>query len=195
MKSISIAIALSAITAGHAMAQEKPAFSGARVGVDAGWARTAGGDRIGSDGFTYGISLGYDIATGPVRIGPEIRAGDSTQKDCRRHPAGGPSATECQRSDRDLYAGARLGYVASPQILVFGTFGYANVRFSDRFRDLTVGAVKNIDVARDRGGFRAGAGVEYAITPRIYVAAGYQYSKWKEHVHQNQAQAGLGFRF
>ncbi|UZK66298.1 outer membrane protein [Sphingomonas sp. M1-B02] len=196
---IAIATSASVLAIGQASAQDQP-FSGARVGVEGGWSRLGGGDHRGSDGFTYGASLGYDVASGPVRFGPEVKVSDSTQKHCRLHPVGGPTARICQRSDRDLYVGLRLGYVASPQLLVFGLGGYTNARFSDRYRDLTVGPVRNLDVARDIGGFRLGGGAEYAVTSQIYLTGAYQYSGWKHkawrrHVHQNQVLAGVGYRF
>jgi len=195
-----ITILGSALVVSPAIAQDQAPFSGPRVGIEGGWSRIGGGEHRGSDGFTYGASLGYDVASGPVRIGAEVKAADSTQKHCRSHPAGGPNARVCYRTDRDLYVGARLGYVASPQVLVFAAAGYTNARFSDRFRDLTVGPVRNVEVARDIGGFRVGGGAEYAVTSNVYLTGAYQYSAWKHkdwrrHVHQNQLLAGVGYRF
>lgn len=199
-KILAIAITASGLAGNSAMAQEQAPFSGPRVGVEGGWARISGGDHRGSDGFTYGASLGYDVASGQVRLGPEIKVADSTQKHCRAHPAGGSTARVCQRSDRDLYVGLRLGYVATPQLMVFGAGGYTNARFSDRYRDMTVGPVRNLDVARDIGGYRIGGGAEYALGSHVYLTGAYQYSAWKHkdwrrHVHQNQVLAGVGYRF
>jgi len=196
MKKLALYLAAAATLAAAtpALASGDVPFSGPRIGVDGGWGRVAG-HRISSDGFLYGATLGYDVASGPIRFGPEIRLGDSTQKVCRSHPAGGSAARVCERSDRDLYAGAKLGYVVTPKVLLYGTAGYTNVRFSDRFSDLSVGPVKNIDVSYNHDGFRVGGGTEYAVTSNIFVTGAYQYSMWKNHIHQNQLLAGVGYRF
>lgn len=201
MKTIlAIATAASALVPVAAMAEDPAPFTGPRVALEGGWARVAGNGHKGSDGFSYGLLMGYDVGSGPLRVGPEFRLGDSTQKHCQPHAPGGATARVCQRSDRDLYAGVRVGFVASPQLLVFGTGGYTNGRFSEHFRDLAVGPVKQIDVGRNAGGYRVGGGVEYAISPNIYVSGTYHYSGWKHkdwqhHIHQNQLLAGVGYRF
>lgn len=187
---LSAAIAAAAL-ASPAMAQEKVPFSGARAGVEAGWGRL-GGERIASDGFTYGATLGYDIAANRVRIGPELAISDATQKECRAAPALGAGASRCERSDRDLYAGVRLGFVASPKLMVFGKAGYTNARFSDRTERPNVARLETAD---DHGGYRLGAGVEYALTPAAYVTGEYRYSHWSDDIHQNQLLAGVGVRF
>ena len=201
MKNIlAIAIAASAVAAPPVMAEDDKPFTGPRVGLEGGWARVAGDGHKGSDGFSYGALLGYDVGSGSVRFGPEIKIGDSTQKHCKPYPEGGTTARICRRSDRDLYIGARVGVVATPELLVFAAGGYTNGRFSDHYRDLTVGPVRDRHEGHDVGGYRVGGGVEYAISPQIYVSGTYHYSAWKHkdwqrHVHQNQVLAGVGYRF
>lgn len=196
MKTASKALlfAISAIAgATPAFASDDAPFTGPRVDVEAGWGRVEGKDRKGSDGFTYGATAGYDIAYKSLRIAPEIGISDSTQKDCDAYPAGGNAARECQRSDRDLYAGVRLGYVATPQLLLFGKAGYTNARFADRFSGITQGTATGH--AENRDGYRFGAGAEYAITPSVFVTGEYRYSHWDARIHQNQVLAGVGVRF
>lgn len=201
-KTLAIAVTILGIplAASPAAAEDEP-FAGPRIGIEAGWARVKGGEQTkGSDGFTYNAVLGYDLAAGPVRIGAEAKVGDSTQRHCEKYTEGGPDARVCQRSDRDLYVGGRLGFVASPQVLIFAAGGYSNARFSHHYRDLTVGPVEELKVGRDIGGYRVGGGVEYAVTPNIYVTGAYQFSAWKHedwkrHIHQNQVLAGVGYRF
>lgn len=200
-KILILATAASALATSPAMAEDDASFTGPRIGLEGGWARVAGDGHKGSDGFSYGALLGYDVGSGAVRFGPEVKFGDSTQKHCKPYPAGGSAdAHICRRSDRDLYVGLRLGVVAAPNLLVFGTGGYTNARFSDHYRDITVGPRRDYHIGRDVGGYRFGGGLEYAVTPNIYVSGTYHYSGWKHkdwdhHVHQNQVLAGVGYRF
>jgi outer membrane immunogenic protein len=175
-----------------AAAQEAQPFAGAHVGVEAGWGRVAGGSRYGGDGFTYGANLGYDLAAGKVRFGPEVEISDSTQKTCRTGPAAAGGVRVCERSDRDLYAGGRLGYVVSPKVLVYAKAGYTNARFSTR---IDAAGTRNDDGDRDRSGYRVGGGAEYAITRAVYVTGEYRYSHWSSDLHANQILGGVGLRF
>jgi len=191
-KILTLAATVVVAVATPAMAQDAAPFSGAHVGVEGGWGRVGGHDRSGGDGFVYGATLGYDIAADKVRFGPELEIADSTQKDCRPDAAAGGGVRECQRSDRDLYAGVRLGYVVSPNVLIYGKGGYTNARFTDRIED--AGAA-DLDGDKNRSGYRIGAGAEYAITPAVYVSGEYRYSHWTSDIHENQVLAGVGLRF
>jgi len=190
-------IALFALTtiaaiATPAMAQEAAPFAGAHVGVEGGWGRVGGGSRVGGDGFVYGATLGYDVARGNLRVGPEIEIADSTQSECRPYAGAGAGARLCERSDRDLYVGGRVGYVVNPKVLVYGKIGYSNARFSTRLEDTSAG---NFDRATDRDGYRLGVGAEYAITRAVYVSGEYRYSHYSSDAHRNQILAGVGLRF
>jgi len=181
-------------TAAPAFAQDIPRFTGPRVSAEAGWGRVAG-NGVAGDGFDYGATLGYDVAAGNLRIGPEVWIADSTQDACKRYPAGGASARECRRSDRDLYAGMRLGYTAAPKLLVYGKVGYTNARFSDRYENISTGLTPNPRFADDHSGYRLGAGAEWAVTRQVFVTGEYRYSQYGDHLHQNQILGGVGFRF
>ncbi len=183
---------LAALGATPAFAQDDQPFAGGHVGLEAGWARV-GGARVEGDGFVYGGTLGYDFAFNNVRVGPEIEITGSTQNTCIALPVGGPAARTCQRTDRDLYAGGRLGYVVAPSILLYAKVGYTNGRFSDRFEG--TGPAVPVPFHRDHDGVRAGAGFEYAVAPKIYLSAEYRYSHYNHDVHQNQILAGVGYRF
>lgn len=186
-----ILAAVAALSATPALAQDEAPFAGPRASAEAGWGRV-GGKRVGGDGFSYGATLGYDIAAGSARIGPEIGVADSTQKECRPAPTIAAGASRCGRSDRDLYAGARLGYVAAPRLLVFGRAGYTNARFADRIERASA---PRVETAEDRGGYRFGAGVEYALGRTAFVTGEYRYSHWSGGIHLNQVLAGVGVRF
>ncbi|WP_307120064.1 outer membrane protein [Sphingomonas kyeonggiensis] len=189
IKHATLAILASAAFAVPAMAQDSTSFTGPRIGVEGGWSRVGGEHRAGGDGFTYGATLGYDVAAGNLRFGPEIEVSDSTQKECRAIATGG---RDCERADRDLYAGARIGYVAAPSLLLYGKGGYTNARFSDRIENA---GASDMDSADNRSGYRIGAGAEYAVTRNVYVSGEYRYSHWSSSIHQNQLLAGVGLRF
>lgn len=193
MKYFKAAILLGAgLAAAPTYAAEAP-FSGPRIGVEAGWGRVGGGARSSSDGFVYGANLGYDLAAGAVRIGPEFEISNSTQKTCATQVVAGTQTNDCQRSDRDLYAGFQVGYVASPKVMLFAKGGYTNGRFSKKLASST--ATQANYSAHDRSGYRLGGGAEYAVTPHVYLTGEYRYSRWNDHIHQNQILGGVGYRF
>ncbi len=150
-----------------------------------------GGERTPSDGFVYGATAGYDFALSQVRIGPEVEVTASTQKLCVVVPGGDRS---CQRTDRDLYVGGRLGYVVDPSVMLYAKVGYSNARFVDKLKSST-GTVSH---GRNHNGVRFGGGVEYALTPQFYLSGEYRFSHYQhdEHkIHQNQILGGAGYRF
>lgn len=191
---LAIAAIAAAGLATPAFAQDSAPFSGPRVSAEAGWGRVAGNGTAG-DGFVYGATLGYDVASGNVRIGPEIGIADSTQDTCKPYAAAGTNARECGRADRDLYAGVRVGYTVTPSVLVYGKVGYANTRFTDHYKDVSAAAAPTPRFDDDHSGYRLGAGAEFALTRQFYLSGEYRYSQYQDHLHQNQILGGVGFRF
>lgn len=174
------ALVLAAV-ATPALAQESGDFTGPRIGVIGGWDNVQhSGDN--ASGFTYGATAGYDAAIGPVRIGPEVEISDSTQK--KKFGSGTTRYTE--RADRDLYAGARIGYVVSPSFLLYGKVGYTNAQFTIR---------EDGNHRDDRSGVRAGVGGEYAVTSNVYLTGEYRYSNYSGNYSRNQILGGVGVRF
>jgi outer membrane immunogenic protein len=173
-----------------ALAQDgdKADFSGFRLEALAGYNHISG-DGDGKGGFTYGAAGGYDAALGRVRLGLEGEITDST---VRQRDVG-------FRSDlgRDLYLGARVGYVLSPRAMIYAKAGYTNARVTTR---ITTGPTTLKD-STNLDGFRAGAGVEVAINPRFYVKGEYRYSHYGDQkgldidADRHQLMAGVGVRF
>ncbi len=60
-----------------------------------------------------------------------------------------------------LYAGARVGYIISPVAMGYLKAGYTNAKFDARYT--TAGVTTSND--QEVGGYRLGAGLEYAISP------------------------------
>lgn len=161
--------AIAAVTVSvPAFAQDATPFTGPRAGVTMGYDKVHGGD-----GFSYGVSTGYDLAVTPrVTFGPEVSFSDSTAK------FGGVDAS------RDLAASVRLGYVVTPQVLAFGKVGYANSRYE------VPGDHQTLE------GVRYGGGLEYSVTPRTYISAEYQRTEYENNFGGRDAGVvGVGFRF
>jgi outer membrane immunogenic protein len=169
MKTVIFAAVAAAAVAAPAFAQDAAPFTGPRAGVIAGY------DKFdGRDGFTYGVSAGYDVAVTPgVTFGPEVSFSDSTT-----------SAGAGAEVSRDLAASVRLGYVVNPRALVFGKVGYANTRID------VGGAGASFE------GVRYGGGVEFAVTGNTYISAEYQRSEYEANIGGRDAGVvGVGFRF
>jgi outer membrane immunogenic protein len=169
MKTVIFAAVAAAAVAAPAFAQDAAPFTGPRAGVIAGY------DKFdGRDGFTYGVSAGYDVAVTPgVTFGPEVSFSDSTT-----------SAGAGAEVSRDLAASVRLGYVVNPRALVFGKVGYANTRIDFG------GAGASFE------GVRYGGGVEFAVTGNTYISAEYQRSEYEANIGGRDAGVvGVSFRF
>jgi outer membrane immunogenic protein len=148
-----------AAAATPAFAQDGGEFTGPRIGVIGGWDNVQhSGDN--ASGFTYGATQKKAFGTGATRY--------------------------TERADRDLYAGARIGYVVSPSFLLYGKVGYTNAQFTIRddgnHRD-------------DRSGVRGGVGGEYAVTSNVYLTGEYRYSHYSGSYSRNQILGGVGLRF
>lgn len=180
-----------ALLSSPVLAQEAEPFAGTRIAVTGGWDRIDHDGQNGS-GFNYGGTIGYDLAFGAVRLGPEAEVTDSTQKSCFKQITG----ERCEDAGRDLYVGGRLGYAMGDKVLLYTRVGYTNGRFTERFRPGT-GATPAMPAAvhDNRSGVRAGVGLEYAVTPSIFLTSEYRYSNYSGDFSRNQVVGGVGIRF
>lgn len=161
-----------------AFAQEAAPFTGPRAEVIVGYDKLdTNGSFIGNpDGFLYGIGLGYDMQVGNAVLGVEAEAADSTTK---RNFFG----TDVDAA-RDLYVGARAGFIAGDKALIYVKAGYTNAR------------IKTEGFGGDNGdGVRVGAGVEYKLGGQLFVKGEYRYSNYEGDVERQQIVGGLGIRF
>ncbi|WP_188062011.1 porin family protein [Sphingobium sp. KCTC 72723] len=168
MKTVIFAAIAAACVSAPAFAQDAAPFTGPRAGV------TMGYDKFdGEEGFSYGVTAGYDLALAPrVTGGVEVSLGDSTVD------GAGFDAS------RDLAASLRLGFVATPRVLAFGKVGYA----SSRVEALGTGSAFE--------GVRFGGGLEFAATPNTYISAEYQRTEYEQNIGgRDAAVVGVGFRF
>ena len=167
------AAAVAAISA-PAFAQEAAPFTGAHAEVLAGYdALDTNSAGLGTpDGFFYGLSAGYDFQAGSAVLGLEGEVADSTTK-----RAG-------VETDRDLYVGARAGFLAGDRGLAYVKAGYTNARIEEE----GFGGANG-------DGVRVGAGLEYKLGGQLFVKGEYRYSNYEGDIERHQAVAGLGIRF
>ncbi len=205
--------ALAALAAAvPAFAQGTPdAFNGPFVGVQGGWQQDRqtlevnnGGllttGKQNKDGFAYGGQIGYDF-----RLSPQVVLGAEVDLTGRTGTAqlDGTSGLELKQG-RTIAATARLGYLVSPQSLIYVRGGYANARFD--IRDATT------SISENRDGYQIGAGYEQQLTRNVSARIEYAYSRFgndnlpalaadlgadaaRLKYSRNAVTAGLNFRF
>jgi outer membrane immunogenic protein len=211
------ASALALGIAAPAFAQDGPAetFTGPRVGVILGYDKLQPGNGPDSDidsdhkadGFLYGGDIGYDVALGSLVIGAEGEITGSTSKVSNNPVNAAALGYGRVKSGRDLYAGVRVGFRATPSTLIYAKGGYTNARLDLTASDgtTTTGQHFNLD------GYRLGAGVEQALTAKTYAKIEYRYSNYGNarfeyangantnnfdvDTDRHQIAVGVGFRF
>lgn len=174
MKTVIYAAAAAAAVAvsAPAFAQDAAPFTGAHAEVLAGYDALDTNSGLGTpDGFFYGLNLGYDFQVGSAVLGLEGEVADSTTK-----RAG-------VETDRDLYVGARAGFLAGDQALIYVKAGYTNARLESPLG------------SEEGDGVRVGGGVEYKLGGQLLVKGEYRYSNYEGDVERHQVLAGLGIRF
>lgn len=200
-----------------AAAQDDATFTGPRVEALVGYDSNRPGstadidnnDAIDQsiDGVAYGVGAGYDFDLGSAVVGIEgeyVRSEAQTDFDTTGFTTFGVSNID---AGRDLYLGARVGFKATPRTLVYVKGGYTNAKYNVLATDNTTDTDTDINL----DGWRAGAGVEFAISPHLYVKGEYRYSQYQEgeveapsglesdrfdvDVDRHQAMFGVGARF
>lgn len=174
-------------------------FTGAHVEALAGY------DNIsGDDGLFYGIGGGFDFQAGKAIFGIEGEFADSdTNTRANDILATGDRARV--NTDRDLYAGARIGFAVAPATLLYAKAGYTNAKFEARYTD-PAGVISRDGNTAD--GYRLGAGIEQKFSlfgPSGFAKLEYRYSNYRNldvgaadvniDVDRHQVVAGIGMRF
>jgi outer membrane immunogenic protein len=172
--------AAAALLAVPAFAAPAEPFNGPFVGVQGGWQQDheqlriddAGTiDRFGDRkaGFTYGAQAGWDF-----RLTPQIVAGveaSATGRTGRERFDDGAGNSFRLRDGRTFGATARLGYLVTPNGLLYARGGYENARFK-------LDADGSGGFARNRDGYVAGVGYEQALTKTVSARLEYDYSNF-----------------
>jgi outer membrane immunogenic protein len=177
---------------------ERAPFTGARAEAILGYDRVADGEdnSNGKDGLLYGGAIGYDAQVGGVVLGVEGEITGSTVKTRNSNLLTAGDNIRV-KAGRDLYAGARLGFVISPDTMIYAKGGYTNARFNT---DYSVGTAR-LEQGDNLDGFRVGAGIERMLGANTYVKGEYRYSHYGEldgydiDLDRHQVLAGVGVRF
>lgn len=225
MKSILFTALIATAFATPALAQApNPTFTGPRVEALVGYDNLGAsldgdGDRSSEDNLVYGIGAGFDFAVGGAVVGVEGEYADSLAKaDFDGEASDGFdtfSVTDGRiKSGRDLYIGARAGFLASPRVLVYAKGGYINSSIDVR-GDLDDGFdTFRLDESIRFDGYRIGGGAELAFAENLFGKLEYRYSKYSGgeldfdgesidigdafdsvDLDRHQVVAGIGLRF
>jgi outer membrane immunogenic protein len=202
MKKLCIAALFAATTAlaTAASAQDMgTSFRGFRIEGDAGydWAHSEGDH---NSKFGFGGAVGFDgVIANRIVVGPEF---SYWQPNNNRNTivSGGPGGTLYHQQRDQLAGDVRVGYLVTPDFLVFGKGGYV----SEAQRELFVApAGQSGYFGRGHAdGYQYGGGVEFtlhdkfsAVPGGMYVSAQYVRSQFDNHTADNHAMGGIGIRF
>lgn len=156
MKTFMIAAAaLAVMAATPAMARD---FTGPRLEVTAGVEDASRG--VATKDVQYGVVAGYDHQFGRVVAGVETGVDNVFDR-------------------RNIAVGARLGYVANENVLLYAKAGYSNWKQA---------------LARKYEGLRLGAGVEANIVGPVFAKVEYRHTDFGA-VKTNGGVVGFGARF
>ena len=166
-----IALLIAGALATPAFAQDAPADH-ARASIDVGLPRRGllGWDHTeilddDEGGVLYGVGVGYDFQAGRAVLSIEAEANDSTNNGC---VTGFFNAGDrfCVTSGRDLYVGARAGFLVGRNVLLFGKAGYTNARYITEYDDPSAGIQRALrQQSRRHQGRRSAPSSGSAATP------------------------------
>ena len=202
MKKLLLAAVAAAAFTGVAQAQDTApnpiaagSFGGFRLEGNIGWDKAQAYGR-NNEKLGYGGSAGFDgNLTDRIVVGPEVSYWRPGNGNAVRSADG----VETQEG-RDMWGAAvRVGFRATPDLLVFGKGGYVN----QAQRTYYVDAAGNR--ARSSGhadGYQVGGGLQFSpqdrfsfVPANVYVSAQYVYANFSNHTVDQHAMAGIGIRF
>jgi outer membrane immunogenic protein len=130
-------------------------------------------DKQTATGVFGGLQIGYNFVDGQVLYGIEADFGLSSAKDRVRSPTVASGYTYNSETGIDGLGTVRgrLGYVFTPNTVVFGTAGLAFAKTRDAVQqiDTFTGASYSWAKANWRLGLAVGGGIEYALTRNISI--------------------------
>lgn len=156
----------------------------------------AGANRSHTGGVAGALG-GFDVGFRNLVVGVFGSYALPTSGFCATRPSLVPG--RCVRPEREVEAGARVGFKAGDSFLGFGNRALfyakgAYVNTSTKVQSTYVNNGGTVNTHRLIGGWRAGAGVEYAITNHAYVKAEYDYTRTNRFSLQPYGFAGTDYR-
>lgn len=170
-------------------------FRGIRVEGD------IGGDRFRSEGrhhdkLGYGGTVGFDgTFNNRIVVGAEGSYWRANNWNENCGPVGN-GTNVCHKAFEEWGVAGRVGYLVTPQLLVFGKGGYVNGEQRRRITGPT-GATLVYDHYK-ADGYQVGGGVEYDVTAGrmpLYTNVQYVYSGYHGHSSRQRVMLGVGVRF
>ncbi len=199
MRSVAIALLAAAALSSAASAQDTT-FRGFRIEGNAGydWFKTQGSQH---GKFGFGGSGGFDGQIGDkIVIGPEVNYWQPNHRDNLVGFINTQGNSALRQSRYQLGAAVRVGYLVTPDFLVFGKGGYV----SDDQRRVVFNKAGAL-IINDRfrtDGYQYGGGLEYTLHDRfsfaptgLYVSAQYVRDKYNDRSTDQHAMGGIGIRF
>lgn len=168
--------------------QNDPKTDGVRLEARIGYETptVSGGGQIYKIGsaVSYGGEIGFDLKTGKnVTIGAYGVYEFSSVSLC---DTGG-----CLKEDGNLGAGARLGFVASPKVVLYLKAGYGRISFKG------TGTAAGFKQSKD--GIQGAIGINVNLNRNVYAMAEMNYADYGQafgtNLQRRHVSAGLGFRF
>lgn len=177
-------------------------FTGASVGVQAGYERQSIDESILSGpnavtldasgkGITYGGYVGYDLQMSDFVVGIEAGFNPNGRTITGDIANGGTAELNPKWSTN---ASARAGVVIAERALFYGRIGYNRMRYSvSRFADGSDTATAS--VTQNADGLMFGGGAEFAFHENAALRVEYRRSKLDGTLRSNQVLAGATLRF
>lgn len=151
-------------------------------------ASTAAGSH---EGFTSGVSVGYDQAISDnLFVGIEGSADDSTNKKCI-FDVRKPGDKLCEKTGRDLGATVHIGTKLSESSKVYALAGYSNAVVTENYSDAT----GTIGINRTFDGLRVGAGFKQILTGQAFAKAEYRYANYERGFSRHNFLVAIGADF
>jgi outer membrane immunogenic protein len=190
MKKFYALAAVLAIVPCAAMAQDNDAkLDGVRAEARVGYETPTVSDSTGiykiGSAVSYGGELGFDLKVGKtVQVGPYAAYEFSSVKLC--------DSTACIKEDGNLAVGGRIGFAASPKVVIYGKVGYTRITFSANAPGFGTGS-------DSKDGVQGAIGVDVNINRNVYLMIEANYGDYGSYGNVNLARrqlaGGVGFRF
>lgn len=161
-KTIAILAAVAAISVAGTASAQNAGFTGVRTEIHASVKDYSNLSSLNEVG--YNAVVGVDAPIGNRwTVGAELEA-----------------ANVFDNEGRELGVGARLGYAASEDVLLFGRVGYSH-----------------LDDVRNRSfdGASVGAGAEWRISERTHLTTQYRFTNYDQGADSHGVAFGVGYRF